>query len=174
MTHANISPCHSECEVQEGQLCPFLLQFLACFCTVVILRQFLWLFFVFGILLGRDLWIPGGGGVHRLVLRGAGVGNCPEIAHCHCPPSLPIAPSLLHVSTESKNAVSSPLSENTPSYRVSWHGEGSNYESNQPWNAPISCFRPCLMLEINYTHASDKIIIPIDIIIVSIILDVCL
>ena len=131
--------------------------------------QFLWLFGVFGILLGRDLWIPGGGGVHRLVLRGAGVGNCPEIAHCHCPPSLPIAPSLLHVSTESKNAVSSPLSENTPSYRVSWHGEGSNYESNQPWNAPISCFRPCLMLEINYSHASDIIIITIDIIIVTII-----
>ena len=36
---------------------------------------------------GRE--IPGGGGVCSRVLRcrGGGLGNCPEIAHCHCPPS---------------------------------------------------------------------------------------
>ena len=68
--------------------------------------------------------IPGGGGVCSRVLRGGGeweggrrggggeLGNCPEIAHCHCP-LLPIAPSLLHVSTEKKILVSDLLSENT-------------------------------------------------------------
>ena len=51
MTHANISPCHSEGEVQEGQLCPFsfcsnflrsfaLLAFCSSFCGFLVFLAF--------------------------------------------------------------------------------------------------------------------------------------
>ena len=86
---------------------------------------------IFGILLldRREIsGSQGGGGVCRLVLRGGGLGNCPEIAHCHCPPSSsPLQlPLLASTFTFGLKAKFWPLifyrKILTRSYRVSWHG----------------------------------------------------
>ena len=104
---------------------------LAFFCTFGILLQFLWFLAFLAFCLGEIFGSQGAEastGLYYGALEWEIALKLPIVIV----PLLPIAPSLLHVSTESKNAVSSPLSENTPSYRVSWRREGSNYESNQP------------------------------------------
>ena len=115
--------------------------------------------------------IPGGGGVCSRVLRGGGeweggrrggggeLGNCPEIAHCHCPPPTNCPFSASRFDWKENSGLWSSIRKYSRSYRVSWHAEAANYELNQAWNAPISCFRPCLMVKINYCHASEVIII---------------
>ena len=90
---------------------------------------------------------------------GGELGNCPEIAHCHCPPPTNCPFSASRFDWKENSGLWSSIRKYSRSYRVSWHAEAANYELNQAWNAPISCFRPCLMVKINYCHASEVIII---------------
>ena len=109
-------------------------------------------FCIFGILLRRAGDPRGRRRLQPCItLPGRWTGKLPWNCPLSLSPLLPIAPSPLHLSTESK-ILASDLSENTQRAAIVYDGrEASNYEWNQAWNAPISCFRPCLMVKINYT-----------------------
>ena len=169
MTHANISPCHSEGEVQEGQFCLFLLQFLRFFALLAFCSSFCGFLAFLAFCLVEIFGSQGAKASTGLYYGALEWEIALKLPIVIVPP--PSQLPLLRFTFRLKAKMRSRLRCQKILRAIVYRGTGreSNYESNQPWNAPISCFRPCLMLEINYSHASDIIIITINIIIVTII-----